>query len=190
MNSIWLNSSFIIKTRESLLRPFVICYKIVVGSESTISGIYNFFFFRKFSTFCHEYVSTVFKCALVLSFAAEHKLVAHTFVTTICRATQTQTFSAPKYFLELSSLSYNKFFVFTTTRPPKKSCKRLQWKNHYNLCCITIRSLAFSHFVYNHALLFLLVLNRVYWCPFLSTHTCQNHKTLWTCCNTGPTFST
>ena len=68
------------------------------------------------------------------------------------------------------------FLCLPHNRRGKKLLQALALREPLGFGSVTIPTLAFSHFVYNQTILFLLVLNAVNRYTFPSPHTCQKHR--------------
>ena len=153
-------------------------------------GIGTFCFVQHFSIFCHGAISIVFKYSVFQFDPARFTLIARGVVTKICFAIQTQHFRASNSLLGQSRLSSIKFCVFSTAPGWKPMRQTSAVNKTISLHYVAFRNLACFHFLFNHTVLFLLVLNTVNRYPFPSAHTCPCRKILYKDCNKAPVFWT
>ena len=156
MDCICLHFFVRIKPKESFVCLLKGCHTMFLCAKSMIGINYIFRFSQRFSKKCHGTSSFVCKGLPLYSFAADCKLDAYRVLTTIYLATQTQRFSASKFFLEQSGFGFYciKFSVFSTRRPEieiaASICSELPedclLRNNSHSCLFSLRILYYIFF--------------------------------------------
>ena len=119
---------------------------MVLCAKSTIGRRYSFCFVQHVSIFCHGSIFTVFNDSFVLFPADEIEIVALRVVAAVCLPTQTQHFSASKFFVEQPSAFFKTISVISTKRTGKNMLQVSEVNKVLQVSYVAIPTFGFSQF--------------------------------------------
>ena len=124
MKTILFNNSLGVEKRQTLLCLFICSNAVIFCAEASVRTGNIFLLDQHFLILGHGSITTVLKCSLVETIAAELILVRLSIIAIIGFATETQHFCAPELLLEktrfslvvIAGIRYKIFIVVLTTK--------------------------------------------------------------------------